>query len=603
MLSPPTGMAATTRVYYFQKCRRAVYPLEFILLFSISLIPLFCGIIIFWGNKIALAKSIAYFLFFLSIWQIDIAFLYAQDYLSKPTIDFLFRLFRFGPIMIMPLLYYIAFCIFKTGLANKNIKKHHKLLFNKWIFYFVLLFSSVVYAVNFTSYGVSELNLIHEYPSFPAHYIPIYSTLNITFDLNIILVFVHSFLLLFICQKISDGKIKEFLRSLVFASLFIFVNGILSGFLVLPLFFSILNTICAAIILFAAYFVLQNATIEKMNQELKEERRFLEIILNINPNFIYVKDSNDQLVIINAALAELCNKSSDEMIGVKENKFNQEVLFIEEEKDSNETVIHCNGGMRIVEWQFLPIYFKGNHDHTLCLGTDITKRKKEEEMLVKSENLRVLGEMAAGIAHEIRNPLTSIKGFIKLLDQSVFDSNEKYYLSIISDEIDRINDVVGELLFIAKPQASGQTSKIVNIDKVIHDVKILLDSTALLIQASIEIQTKGILKTSAIEEKQVKQVLINILKNSLEAVSKNGRIRIKSEEIQENRMRIRVIDNGDGIAKFKLQKLGEPFYTTKERGTGLGLTVCFKILRENNGNIVIRSKEGIGTIVDIILPK
>lgn len=224
-------------------------------------------------------------------------------------------------------------------------------------------------------------------------------------------------------------------------------------------------------------------------------------------------------------------------------------------------------------------------------------------MLVKSENLRVLGEMAAGIAHEIRNPLTSIKGFIQLLDQSVSDSNEKFYLSIISNEIDRINEVVGELLFIAKPQASIQTWQNVNMTKVIQDVKMLLEPTAMLIQASIEIQAvDNQLKTSAIEEKQVKQVLINIFKNSLEAVSKGGRIRIKSEKIQENRIRIRVIDNGGGIKRSVLEKLGEPFYTTKERGTGLGLTVCFKIIRENHGDILIRSKEGLGTIVDIILP-
>ncbi|MCL6572118.1 MAG: hypothetical protein K6T88_10605, partial [Bacillus sp. (in: Bacteria)] len=193
--------------------------MEFILLFSVSLIPFFCGLIIFWGHKIAIARLISYFLFLLSIWQFDIVFLYAKDFLSKPIIDILFRIFRFGPIMIMPLLYYIAFYIFKTGIANKNIKKHHKLFYNKWLFYFVLLISLVVYYVNFTSYGVSGLNLVHKYPTFPVHYIPVYGVLNVTFYVNIILVFVHSFLLLFICQKISDGKIKRFFRSLVFASL------------------------------------------------------------------------------------------------------------------------------------------------------------------------------------------------------------------------------------------------------------------------------------------------------------------------------------------------------------------------------------------------
>lgn len=573
------------------------------MLFSVSLIPFFCGLLIFWGHKLAIARLISYFLFLISIWQMGIAVLYGENFLSQSAIDLLFRIFRFGSILIMPFLYFIALYVFKTGIADKNLKKHYELLYNKWIFYFLLLFSSIVYFLNFTSYGVSGLIRINENPTFPPHYFPVYGVLNFTFYVNIFFEVVHLFLLLFICEKISDVKIKKFFRSLIFASLFIFINGILSGFLVFPLFFSILNSIFIAIALFAAYFILQNAMIEKINQELKEERSFLEIILNINPNYIYVKDNHDKIAIANEALARLCNKSTDEMAGVKESKLLNEFLSIKEPNHSNETVINCNGELRTVDWQFLPIHFKGSHDHTLCLGTDITQRKKDEEFLVKSENLRVLGEMAAGIAHEIRNPLTSIKGFIKLLDQSVFDSNEKYYLSIISDEIDRINDVVGELLFIAKPQASVQTRKKVNIGKMVHDVKILLDTTALLIQASIEIQSKGRLYTSAIEEKQLKQVLINVLKNSLEAVTKDGRIKIKSEKIQDNKIRIRVIDNGGGIDKSMLQKLGEPFYTTKERGTGLGLTVCFKIIRENNGNIFFRSKKGLGTVVDIILPE
>lgn len=577
--------------------------MEFIILFTVSLFPFFCGLIIFLGNKIELARAISYFLFLLFIWQVDIAVLYAGDFLSKPIIEILFRIFRFGQIMIMPLLYYFAFYIYKTGLANKNIKRYHNWFYNKQIFYCVLLFSLLVYYMNFTSSGVVEVYQIQPYPSFPTHYIPAYGAGNFTFYINIILVFVHAFLLLFIGRKISDVKIMKFFQSLVFASLFIFINGILSGFLIFPLFFSVLNSVFAAIVLFSSYFILQNKTIETINQELKEERSFLEIILNINPNYIYVKDRSDKLSVVNEAFAKLYDKKPNEMIGLKEYQLDNAFLIKGEQHEPNEVVFLSNGEERAVEWQFLPISIKGNHDHTLCLGTDITNRKKDEEMLVKSENLRVLGEMAAGIAHEIRNPLTSIKGFIKLLDQSVIDSNEKYYLSIISDEIDRINDVVGELLFIAKPQASVQIGNEVNINKVVHDVKILIDATALLIQASIEIITKDQIKTYAIEEKQIKQVLINIFKNSLEALSKDGRIRIKSERISQKRIRIRVIDNGSGIAKSTLQKLGEPFYTTKERGTGLGLTVCFKIIRENNGDILFRSKEGLGTIVDIILPE
>lgn len=490
-------MAATIHVYCFQKYKRTVNTLEFISLSSISLIPFICGLIILIGNKIVLAKPTSFFLFLLSIWQMDISFLYAENLFQIATIEFLFRLCRFGPIMVMPLVYYIAFYIYKNGIDNKKIKAHYTLIFNKFIFFFFLLFSFIVYFLNFTSYGVTGLKRVHQYATFPPHLIPMYGTWNLTFYIDNILVFVHSFLLLFICQKISDGKVRGFYRSVVFASFFIYINGVLSGFLYIPLFLSTLNTVFAAIILFAAYFMLQNYTIEKINQELKDGRK----------------------------------------------------------------------------------------------------------LLVRTENLRVLGEMAAGIAHEIRNPLTSIKGFVKLIDNGISDSDQKYYLSIVSEEIDRIDDVVGELLFIAKPQASVQERRKVNINKVVQDVEILLGASALLYHKSIDIRMNGHMETVMIEEKQIKQVLINILKNALEAVATESKIKIKAEKLPGNKIRIRVIDNGCGITKAKLQKLGEPFYTTKERGTGLGLTVCFKIIRDSNGQIIFRSKENVGTIVDIILPE
>ncbi|MGJ7910792.1 ATP-binding protein [Neobacillus sp. LXY-1] len=590
-------------MYLTFKIVEGLFPLDFILLVSISLIPFFCGLIILFAHKMDIARYFSYFLFLLSFWQMDVAILYAGDYLSEKTIEMLFRIFRFGPIMIMPLLYFVAFYIFKTEIADKNGRNYHKWLFTKSHSTFFLLFSLIVYGFNLTHFGVVKIYRIQPYPSFPVHFIPTYGALNLTFLINIILVFVQSFLILFICHQLPDKKLSRFYRSLVFGSLFIYINGILSGYLVFPLFFSVLNSFFAAFILIVTYFILQNAIIKTVNQELEEERNFLEIILNIYPNYLYVKNDQDEFVLVNEKFAQLCNKKPSELIGLKGSEIIERYLSMERKQDSNEVVIFSNGEQLITEWNSLSISFKGNHDHTLCLGTDITMRKKDEEMLVKSENLRVLGEMAAGIAHEIRNPLTSIKGFIKLLDQSILDTNEKYYLTIISDEIDRINEVVGELLFIAKPQATFKNGKVVLINKVIHDVKILIDTTALLLQVSIEIQTKANIETRSIEEKQLKQVLINIVKNSLEAVSKGGKIRVKSERIGQKKFRIRIIDNGDGIPKQILKKLGEPFYTTKERGTGLGLTVCFKIIRENNGDIFIRSKKGLGTIVDLVLPE
>jgi len=205
--------------------------------------------------------------------------------------------------------------------------------------------------------------------------------------------------------------------------------------------------------------------------------------------------------------------------------------------------------------------------------------------------------MAAGIAHEIRNPLTSIKGFITLLEDTN-KGRDKFYLSIIANEIDRINEVVSELLYMAKPQASEGFSHPYQLDKIVEEVVLLLDSTAIMNQATIEVVRYEEITCQSIEKKQLKQVLINLVKNSIEALPKGGKIRIKLEQ-DTSSIRFRIIDNGIGLSKDKIARLGEPFYTTKEKGTGLGLTVCFKTIKNNYGTL--SSKENLGTVVDMNL--
>ena len=230
---------------------------------------------------------------------------------------------------------------------------------------------------------------------------------------------------------------------------------------------------------------------------------------------------------------------------------------------------------------------------------DITERKKTQELLLNSEKLSLAGQLAASIAHEIRNPLTAIKGFHQLMKS---ESNGKpYYFDILTDEMNRIELIVNELLLLAKPQA--KQLKQVDVSALLEQVCTLMDSQMHLHNVEVEVKCEPNVPTFIqCDENQMKQIFINFLKNAIEAMPQGGQVIITLNENNEDSILIRIIDQGEGIPEDKLKRIGEPFYTTKEKGTGLGLMVCRKIIEDHQGSLNISSKLNEGTTVEVTLP-
>lgn len=233
----------------------------------------------------------------------------------------------------------------------------------------------------------------------------------------------------------------------------------------------------------------------------------------------------------------------------------------------------------------------------LCITRDISARKQAEELLLQSEKLNVAGQLAAGIAHEIRNPLTSLKGFVQLIQSS--KENKASYYKIMNDEFDRIEAILSELLLLAKPQKVEHTS--CDVDYIITQVISLLNAQA--IMKSIQIIYKPFKEKLYIlcDQNQMKQAFINFIKNAMESMPHGGYVHIDIKRI-ENKIIIKIQDQGIGIEKEMLLKLGEPFYTTKEKGTGLGLMVTYSIIKNHHGEVRVKSKLRKGTTFTIILP-
>lgn len=230
---------------------------------------------------------------------------------------------------------------------------------------------------------------------------------------------------------------------------------------------------------------------------------------------------------------------------------------------------------------------------------DITERKKTEELLNKSDTLAAIGQLAAGVAHEVRNPLTVIKGFIQLFQINKEDQ-EKYFDLMLS-EIERIEAILQEFLSIAKTDEIPTEKK--NIYKIFENVVSLINTKAIMINIQVELIADSSEIIIECSENQLKQVFINILQNSIEAMPDGGKISIHMKEMNEDGVIIDIVDEGIGIPEERIKRLGEPFYSTKEKGTGIGLMLSYKIIESHQGAISIMSDVGVGTTVTIYLPK
>ncbi|GCL73909.1 PAS domain-containing sensor histidine kinase [Paenibacillus naphthalenovorans] len=234
---------------------------------------------------------------------------------------------------------------------------------------------------------------------------------------------------------------------------------------------------------------------------------------------------------------------------------------------------------------------------------DVTNLRSLEEQVQRSDRLAMIGQIAAGTAHEIRNPLTSIKGFLQVIRKTLQDQGlekESGYTEVMLQEINRINELVNEFLLLSKPK--NVTYDKVDVSQVLRDILPIINNEAILHRVVVQYEAMYDLPLVVADREMLKQVFLNICKNGIEAMGDGGFLTITEKaDVEERKVNIIIHDTGPGIPMYVVDKIFDPFFTTKVEGTGLGLSVCQRIIHDIGGHIRVSSK-GFGTTFTVSIP-
>lgn len=230
----------------------------------------------------------------------------------------------------------------------------------------------------------------------------------------------------------------------------------------------------------------------------------------------------------------------------------------------------------------------------------IIKKTKLQQDLQRAEKMNAIGQLAASVAHEIRNPMTVVKGFLQLFyNREKMGEEDREYIKLMITEMDRAENIINEYLSLAKPNV--EDLEVIDCTELIHSVADLMSSYALLTSGiTIELEVEDSLSIKG-SKSELKQVFLNIMKNGIEAMKDGGRLFITVKKAN-SMVAFVIADTGVGMTKEEVKRLGTPFYSLKEKGTGIGLMVCYQIIERMKGRIEVQSEKGKGTSFTIELP-
>lgn len=351
--------------------------------------------------------------------------------------------------------------------------------------------------------------------------------------------------------------------------------------------------------------------LESTQFELLESQEKYKSLFDYHPDAIFSIDRNGKIISSNYSFVKISGYSLEEwnneaLTDRISNEYLRQTIFLFQralhgKPESFELAIQRKTGTKMeIEITFVPITVNNKIIGVYGIAKDITEKKRTKEMMMKSEKLEVVSRLAAGVAHEIRNPLTTIKGFLQLSYSNKSSLNQNY-LDLLLNELNTVETVINEFLSLANPHHETVFKK-VNINNMLQKVIKQFKINAPVINTKIITDIDSRIPFVECIENQLQQVFINLIQNAIEATERGGNIYIRVNRIDNFKISISFADEGCGIPEERLHRLGEPYYSTKEKGTGIGLMMSYKIVNHHQGEILVSSKIGKGTKVEIILP-
>ncbi|OPX83519.1 MAG: Sporulation kinase A [Pelotomaculum sp. PtaB.Bin104] len=340
--------------------------------------------------------------------------------------------------------------------------------------------------------------------------------------------------------------------------------------------------------------------IESKEKALQESEERLKTIINNTPNVaIQSFNENGNILFSNKASEIIFGWPCNKILGktLDQSIFNSEITnnILKLLKAADKAGRPIEG----VEWTFknkdgidktvystvFPIHLTEGKRELICIDIDITEKKRYEKEMYRLEQFNLIGKMAAGIGHEIRNPMTTVRGFLQLLKGKERYTQDQGYINLMIEELDRANTIITEYLSLARNKSVEK--KLLSLNEIIESLYPLLSANVTKNNIYIDLELGKTLDLP-LDKNEIHQLILNLVRNGIEAMEEGGVLTIRTFQ-EDGDVVLAVQDRGQGIDAEVLEKLGLPFLTTKDTGTGLGLAICYSIAQRHNAKIDVET--------------
>ena len=353
--------------------------------------------------------------------------------------------------------------------------------------------------------------------------------------------------------------------------------------------------------------------INDLAEALGDARSLSENIMDSMPDGIIAVDTHGRIMAVNKAAEFLTGFESKEIVGeLYATVFCRHPAFHSLLLDTLATGEPHLGGELDYPVKYGTVWvnsstsllrnLKGDTIGAVVVLEDLSERKRLEAQVNRADRLATLGELMSGIAHEIRNPLTGIQGFLQYFQQADSEEERQTYIPIMLQEAERMNRIIESLLYFSRP--CEPVIAPADLCKVLREAVLLLKNKASQQNIVFHFELEESIPMTEIDEGQFKQVFLNLLINAVQALQDGGIISIYGKFLEDkDALEIIIADNGPGIPAENREKVFDPFFTTKNTGTGLGMSVVQRIILAQKGQIFLEDNPGGGTLVRLIIPR